>query len=338
MNHLPGPSFDHIIRMTDGRGTFEHAKFTAPRKEHGYCTDDMARVLVVAVREPSPPLQVSDLVRISLSFLSDAQGTDGSYRNRMSRTGRWEDSSSLDDCWGRSIWGLGTAVAHCDDEQVRGSAIEEFGRAARRRSGSRRAMAYATLGAAEVLSVAPGHQVARDLLIHSASRMAEDKPAAASPWPEPRLAYANAVLPEAMIAAGSALDEPALLRAGLSLLGWLLEQETMDGHLSVTPAGGAAVGSARPGYDQQPIEVAAIAEACARASLVDDDRCWLDGLATAAAWFAGDNDGQVVMWDPATCGGYDGLGPTTANLNEGTESTLALLATMQHARRLVTTQ
>jgi hypothetical protein len=38
------------------------------------------------------------------------------------------------------------------------------------------------------------------------------------------------------------------------------------------------------------------------------------------------------MWDPITGGGFDGLEPDRANLNEGTESTLALLSTLQHAR------
>ena len=40
------------------------------------------------------------------------------------------------------------------------------------------------------------------------------------------------------------------------------------------------------------------------------------------------------MFDPATGGGYDGLGPDGPNLNEGTESTLALISTLQHARQL----
>jgi len=42
------------------------------------------------------------------------------------------------------------------------------------------------------------------------------------------------------------------------------------------------------------------------------------------------------MWDPGTGGGFDGLTPQGPNLNQGTESTLALLSTLQHARRLVT--
>ena len=38
------------------------------------------------------------------------------------------------------------------------------------------------------------------------------------------------------------------------------------------------------------------------------------------------------MWDPSTGGAFDGLQSDGANLNQGTESTLALLSTMQHAR------
>ena len=41
------------------------------------------------------------------------------------------------------------------------------------------------------------------------------------------------------------------------------------------------------------------------------------------------------MWDPETGGGYDGLHADGANLNQGAESTLALISTLQHARALV---
>lgn len=40
----PEPDFRHLLHMTDERATFEHALFREPRPEHGYCTDDMARV------------------------------------------------------------------------------------------------------------------------------------------------------------------------------------------------------------------------------------------------------------------------------------------------------
>jgi hypothetical protein len=40
------------------------------------------------------------------------------------------------------------------------------------------------------------------------------------------------------------------------------------------------------------------------------------------------------MWDPATGGGYDGLHADGVNLNQGAESTLAMISTMQHNRRI----
>jgi hypothetical protein len=40
------------------------------------------------------------------------------------------------------------------------------------------------------------------------------------------------------------------------------------------------------------------------------------------------------MWDPATGGGYDGLQATGANLNQGAESTLALISTLQVAHQV----
>jgi hypothetical protein len=324
--------------MTDERGTFEHAKLTEPRREHGYCTDDMARVLVVSMREPEPPPEVSRLVETSLRFLTSAQGHDGGYRNRMSQHGQWEDYPTLEDCWGRSVWGLGTAAAHADADRTWAHTTSQFERAAQRRSPWLRPMAFAAIGAAELLTVRPAHREARELLIAAADSVPSNVSDAKWPWPEPTLTYANAVIPESLIAAGSLLHRPALLRRGLDLLGWLLDHETRDGHLSVTPAGGAAPGARRPAFAQQPIEVAALADACARAARVDGDNpTWAAGIERAVAWFLGDNDGGHVMWDPTTGGGFDGLEADGPNRNQGAESTLALLSTLQHARHLVHT-
>ena len=336
MTAVASPCFDHLLAMTDRLGTFEHAELSAARTELGYCTDDMARVLLVTAREPNPSREVLSLIELSLRFLHDAQSFDGDYHNRRNQHGRWEDRPSSEDCWGRSVWALGTAASRAGYDWVRQSATVEFERAAHRRSPWLRATAFAALGAAELLTVKPDHREARALLVDAAAQMVEPETLSDWIWPEPRLTYANAVIPDAMIAAGTTLDRPELIERGLRLLGWLLDHETVDGHLSVSPVGGAGPGSLRPAFDQQPIEVAALADACARAAAVDpDNRRWADGVAAAAAWFMGDNDAVQPMFDPATGGGYDGLRATGPNLNQGTESTLALLSTLQHARRLV---
>ena len=75
-----------------------------------------------------------------------------------------------------------------------------------------------------------------------------------------------------------------------------------------------------------------MADACWRAyGLTGDDR-GRRGVAAAAAWFAGDNDAGVPMYDDRSGGGYDGLRPDGVNLNQGAESTLAFISTMQRAR------
>jgi hypothetical protein len=320
--------------MTDEHGTFEHADHANPRAEHGYCTDDMARVLIVATREPSAGPLVDDLARKALRFVADAQGQRGDFRNRRDSHGQWYGYHCVEDCWGRSLWGLGTAAARSPHELVNQVALSRFERGAQQRSPWPRAMAFAALGAAEVAGAFPGHQGALRLLADAMDVVGQPKVSASWPWPEPRLAYANAILPDSMIAAGVALDRPGLADDGLQLLEWLLHHETTDGHLSVTPVGGSGPGASKPAFDQQPIEVAALADACARAATISTSGQWPDGVASAVNWFLGGNDVGVAMWDPASGGGYDGLSAHGPNMNQGAESTLAVISTLQLGRLL----
>ena len=334
MTARPVPSFDHIIRLTDALGTFEHAEYTRPRPEHGYCTDDMARVLVLTSRQPNGDAAVEELQTLALRFVIEAQSGRGDCRNRMDSDGTWHGPFSTEDCWGRSLWGLGTAAARAENPVTRSMALTAFERGATARSAWTRAMAFAAIGAAEILTFQPGHEPDQAIMVDAVATIGPLGQERTWPWPEPRLTYANAVIPEALIAAGVALARPDVLRDGLDLLSWLLDHETLDDHLSVTPVGGAGADHRGPGFDQQPIEVAAIADACARATLANGPARWSEGLHMAIEWFLGANDANTPMWDEQSGGGYDGLGPDGPNLNQGAESTLALISTLQHAAEL----
>ena len=327
------PSFGHVLEMSDGVGMFEHADHAAPRREHGYCTDDMARLLIVVVREPHHGEAVRELGRMAFRFLAASQNVTGRHRNRRNVSGRWEDRPGVEDCWGRSVWAFGTAACRGSEDQMRSSGMSYFDHAAKQRSPHRRAMAFAALGAAEVAEHDKHHLGARRILADAATVIGPSSTDADWPWPEPRLSYANAVLPEALIAAGHALDRDDLLEQGLTLLRWLVDRETADGHLSPTPVGGAGPLDGTRRFDQQPIEIAAMADACARAHAVTGDDAWRRTVDLAIDWFAGDNDVGAVMWSPETHGGYDGLMSTGPNLNQGAESTLALISTLQHTPR-----
>jgi hypothetical protein len=330
----PSAPFRHLQRMTDHIGLLEHAEGIVPRHEHGYCVDDVARGLVVVCREPSPSQELITLGRRYLHFLAQAQAPDGRFHNRLGYDRRWQDQAGTQDCWGRSLWALGTAAARGPTPGIREESFTRFGLSAQLRSPWPHAMAFAALGAAEILEKWRDHSGALTLL-HTASTVIGDPPAdPAWPWPAPRLSYANAAIAEAVIVAGWKLGDDRVLHGGLRMLEWLLAGETRDGHLSVVPTAGWGRGEVRPAFDQQPIEVAALADACIRAAAVTGDSNWLAGAQMSVAWFLGDNDAEVPMLDERTGGGCDGLGPASRNRNQGAESTLAMISVLQQGRRL----
>ena len=327
----PGPfTLDHLERLSDERGLFEHASGTVRSEQHGYCTDDNARLLVVMSREADSGV-AHRLGRLALQFVLDAQDADGRCHNRMDRAGRWTDRAGTDDCWGRALWALGTAAAGHRDPSIRSRAQSGFDIGAQQRSRWPRAMAFAALGAADVLSVNPGHGRARALLSDTLAVIGVSQTGRWR-WTETRLTYANATLAEAVIAAGAALENPPDFERGLAMLTWLLALETRNGHLSVTGVRGRGPADHGPQFDQQPIEAAAMADACSRAYTLTGSRLWLHGVAISARWFTGDNDTGLPMYDDVSGGGFDGLQPEGVNLNQGAESTLCLISTMQRVR------
>jgi len=327
---MTGSSFDHLLALSDDVGIFEHAEHATPRLEHGYCVDDVARLLVVIAREPESSREVQDLARTALLFLLEAQDADGRIRNRRSADGEWHGPHVVEDCWGRSLWAFGTAVRRSADDGIREGARSGFDRGVGLRSPWPRAMAFAALGAAEILEALPDHREARTLLEDAIAVIGRASPDAEWPWPERRITYANAALPEALLVAGRHLERPDLIDEGLTLLTWLLDRETVDGHLSPTPVGGADRDHTPPAFDQQPIEIAAMADACAQAWTVTGNVDWLRGVDLAVQWFDGLNDAGVAMWDRETGAGFDGLHETGRNDNRGAESTLAVCSTRQH--------
>jgi hypothetical protein len=330
----PAVVFDHLNRLSDGRGLFEHALHSAPRRERGYCVDDVARGLVVVCREPGVTPPLDRLEQLYLGFVVEAIEPDGLCRNRMDVDGLWQDDAAVGDWWGRALWGLGVAAAHGSTDAIRSRALRAFGVAAQRRSPHLRAMAYAALGAAEVLTAYAADDDARRLLAAAVPSLMPDGTDPAWMWPEPRLRYGNGSVAEALIVAGVALSQHRTLDHGLAMLGFLLRVETREHRLSVTPVTGRGPGETEAGFDQQPIEVAAIADGCASAYRATRDPRWLAGIRMAWDWFLGSNDSLAPMFDAETGAGYDGLQASGPNLNQGAESTLAMLSTAQHARTL----
>ena len=328
---LSEPNFAHLRDMTEDRGLWEHASRSTPRPEHGFCNDDNARALVITAHERTADLTL--LAGIYLRYVLESRRPDGTFRNRRNSVGSWVDDTGSDDSQGRAWWGLGAIAARAPEQWMQEIALEAFQSCAVFESPHLRANAYAALGAAEVIGRSGGFQPAVELLDRTtASIIVATR--SAIPWPETRLTYDNARIPEALLAAGLALGDERRTAVGMRLLEWLAGTETRGNHFSFTPVAGRSPGDHGPAYDQQPIEAWAMADACHRAFVATGDSRWHELVIRAVKWLFGTNDANAVMYDEASGGTYDGLMATGVNLNRGAESTLAGLGILQVAASL----
>jgi hypothetical protein len=285
----------------------------------------------VLAREPERSPELERLTVTCLAFLEAAQRPAGDFYNRRSAvTGAWSEPGAHD-ANGRALFGLGLAASLPGDAGAR--ALARFEAAAAFDLPGLRPNAWAALGASAVLEARPAHAAAAALLERASRRLGVVSPSASWPWPEPRLAYDNARLAHARIAAGRALGDEALVDEGLTLLAWLVDTESLGGRFSFAPTAGRGPGEAPPAFDQQPIEAGSMAEACAAAFDATGDEAWADLTVRAAQWFLGANDTGVPLLDPVSGGCCDGLTATGRNENQGAESTLALIAAFQMAAR-----
>lgn len=330
----PVTPFGHLRRLTDNIGLLRYADGVVPLREHGYYVDDVARGLLVVCREPSPSQELIVLGRRYLYFLAQAQALGGKFRNHLGYDRQWQGQPGTEDGWGCSLWALGTAAARGPTTGIRGESFTRFCHGARVSSSSPHAMAFAALGAAEILENHPGHPAALALLYRASVVIGEPPANAAWPWPAPRLGYASAAFAEAVIVSGRHLGDDRMLRNGLRMLTWLLMAGTRDGHLSAVSPRGWGRGESRPASDQRPAEVAALADACMRAAAVTGDDKWLTGVEMSVAWFLGDNDVREPLLDQRTGGCSDGLSRTGRSRNQGAESTLAMISVLQQGHRM----
>ena len=329
----PTSTLDHLARLCDANGIFEHAKLDRPRVECGYCTDDAGRLLALTTQLSRDPHSLR-LSQVAVGFLERAHIGGGQFRLRQSEDGSWTEDALSDDAVGRALLGLGTAAAWSPWADVRARALALFEQAATFRSEHPRATAYAALGAVELLRAEPTHERARRLVGDAADQLPRAQPADVWPWPEARLSYANAVLPEAGLSVAIATRSQRGVNEALGQLSWLVDQEMSDGHFSFTPVGGRGPGATKPTFDQQPIEAWAMTSACANAFAHTNDLRWAEAGWAAGSWFLGNNDAGVAVFNPLTGGGFDGLECNGVNLNEGAESSLAFVATMHRLKAL----
>jgi glycosyltransferase involved in cell wall biosynthesis len=338
LDRLPALKLDHLHRMTDDTGLLQHATFTVPNYAEGYTTDDNARALVATVLleqlGENGSLMIGNLASRYLAFLGHAlNAVSGRFRNFLSYGRSWSEEQGSEDSHGRALWALGTVLGRSQDQSLRGAAghLFEIAVPAVVAFSSPRAWAFAVMGIEEYLNAFPGDRDAQEtssLLAARLTRLYDANRSLDWLWFEDVLAYSNARLPQALLAAARRTSDPQLRSVGLETLNWLNAMQRCAGQDHFVPVGSQGFyrkGSERARFDQQPVEAGGTVSACLEAYRLTGDDHWRKQAWCAFNWFLGSNDLQIALYDASTGGCRDGLHPERVNENQGAESTLAFL-------------
>jgi glycosyltransferase involved in cell wall biosynthesis len=342
----PQLNLDHLYHMTDSTGIFQHASFTAPNLSEGYCTDDNARALILAVflgQLEEAPKRVRALATTYAAFLDHAFDPNKTrFHNFLSIDRCWLDEQGSEDSHGRAIWALGTAVGRSPQWSSQSTAKRLFAQAlpAVMEFTSPRAWAFSLIGIHEYLREMKGDRLARlasDVREELTRRLMAifDKVAEpAWPWFEEGLTYDNAKLAHALIVSGRATGQSSVYERGLESLRWLVGiQTSQQGQLRPIGSNGFYKrNGVRADFDQQPIEAQTTVSACLEAYRASADPWWYEQAQRAFAWFLGWNDLGLELYARQTGGCRDGLHPDRSNENQGAESTLAFLLSLAEMR------
>ena len=337
---LPQINLKHLRLMTDGTGMLQHATFTVPNRAHGYCVDDNARALIVATRTHDFNRHESGIVElasVNLSFLNDAFNAEaGRFRNFMSYDRRWLEDVGSEDSHGRALWALGVVAGWGRNEGQVAVATKLFraGLPALDQFSASRAIAFPILGIQAFLRRNGDDEQANELLSVLGRRLENRFRKFATEdwrWHEETLTYDNARLPQALLACGRTMGDRDMVALGMDVLGWLRDIQFDSSAGWFAPIGNHgwfSKSGTKAQYDQQPLEAAAMIDACIEAYECTKEEEWIEVAAICFDWYLGKNDQQIKLYDHATGGCRDGLQQDGANENQGAESTLSYILSL----------
>jgi glycosyltransferase involved in cell wall biosynthesis len=341
---LPEIDLRHVRVLTDDTGILQHAAFSIPRYEDGYCLDDNARALLLMTllddAGSEDPTLVRALASRYLAFVNHAfDRPSGRFRNFLSYARHWLEPCGSEDSQGRALWALGAVVGRAGEPGQHSLSGDLFHAAmpAVTSFTSPRAWAYTLLGIDEYLRAFKGDSSVEALRSELANRLLglfERTRRRDWPWFEDSVTYCNARLSQALIVSGDRMHRTDMTEAGMASLQWLVSlQSSSEGHFAAIGSNGFYErGSSKAAFDQQPVEACATASACLEAYRISADMSWAEHGRSAFNWFLGVNHLQQWLYDASTGGCRDGLHPDRANQNQGAEATLSFLLALCDVR------
>lgn len=333
---LPPLRLDHVERMSDGTGIFQHAIFNVPNFHEGYCTDDNARAFILCnlldeIGGLPPAKNLGNLATNYLAFLAAALDYEsGRFRNFMSHGRQWLEDAGSEDSHARALWATGTGAGRSRDMGHRRLSAQLFqkGIPVMGAFTSPRAWTFSLLGIHEYLRSYPDEPVIhemRGLLTGKLVAMWRSFSTEDWPWFETSVTYDNARICQALILSGQHMPDAEALEIGLESLRWLASiQTTQAGCFRPVGSNGFyEKGGVRADFDQQPVEAQAMVSACHEAFRATGDAKWATEAKRAFEWFLGRNDRGTALYDFTSGGCSDGLHADRISENQGAESTLA---------------
>lgn len=327
----PAINFEHVGRLTDSTGIYQHATFAIPNRFEGYCLDDNARALLLMLMgwKHGADDFVQRHIPIYLSYIHHAQNPDGTFRNFMGFNRVFLDETGTDDAFGRAVWALGYAVSSPLPDPYRMLARQLLEKALPQFEVIRsiRAIAAILLGLCHLTDAVPAIPLLQERIKTLAKRLQWEYQCNRTHdwhWYEPLLAYDNGLIPLAVLRAARYLHDSELRVIGMESMSFLEKHTLRDGRISLIGNDGwYQRGNTPAQYDQQPIDAMTLVLLYRQAYQDTGEQRYAHLMHLAFAWFLGANDLDVPLFDPVTQGCRDGLHAEGANLNQGAESTLA---------------
>jgi len=330
---LPPFSLNHVYRMTDDTGIIQHATFGIPNRKEGYCLDDNARALLMALMayKQMNDERALELVPVYLSYILYLQNPDGTFRNFLSFNRSYLDEVGSEDSFGRTIWALGYLLGDAPNDAFFQAGSQIFYKAAPNfeKLKSIRAIANTMIGMSYYLKKCPFDDVMMERLRSLANIMADHFEENETPdwkWFESLLAYDNGILPLALLHASEILHDEKISKIAFVSMKFLTDNALNDDYLSlIGNENWYRKGGKRSVFAQQPIDAMAMVLMYQQAFRLTKDQEYLHKLYTSFMWFLGENELRMSLYDHETQGCCDGFEQYGVNRNQGAESTLAYL-------------
>jgi hypothetical protein len=342
------PVINYLFTITDDTGIFQHSVYGIPDPKKGYTTDDNARALILAVMlyENTKEQSFLNLVIRYLSFMLNAQNSDGNFKNFMDYERNFIEEVGSEDCLGRCLWALGRTLSSSHIplnikrtcQYMLKNALHNLDNLK-----SPRSKAYSLIGLTYAninekfeepilqVSVLDSIEMLSSSLVNQYNEFRDDN----WHWFENIMAYSNAIMPWSLLRAYNVLEKKILVDVAeesvnfmekitiennyfkpIGCNGWYKKNfstQSSDNELENKPAR----------YDEQPIEACETLLMYIDYYKITKDIKFLDRAFKCFNWYRGHNSKGLCLIDSELGACYDGICDTGLNYNQGSESTIS---------------